>query len=293
MVGLILEGGAMRAGFAAGVLMAMMEKKIARFDAAIAVSASVPTLAYFASGQRAEMEAVWRDELNTPRLVCYRNIPAASLILSTKRPILDIDYLVYTVFEKKYPLNLTAVLAGKMICHFALTKVPDGTLIFLSPGKHNIYHTFKACLAVPGCYPGSACVDGGEYLDGGTVDPLPAKALFELGMDRVVAVLTKPLDCEMEHPTFLERSLLWRYFRTYDWMPERLWEAAQAYNDQVALLEQLTRARPPRAFIIAPDRMPPARFITRDRKKINQTIDMGYKKAKAVEGELIRFLDGA
>lgn len=280
----------MRAGFVAGALLAMMETKMARFDAAMAVSASVPTLAYFASGQRTEMEAVWRDELNTPKLVCYRNIPAASLTLSTKRPILNIDYLVYTVFKEKYPLDLKAVLTGSMVCHFALTKVPDGTVQFLCPGKHDIYHSFKACLAVPGCYPGAVHLDGCQYLDGGTVDPLPARSLFEQGMDRVVAVLTKPLDCEMEIPTFLERSLFWRYFRTYDWMLEKLWEAAQAYNDQVAFLEQLARARPPRAFIIAPDCMPPAKFITRDRKKINQTIDMGYKKAKAVEGELMRFL---
>lgn len=293
MVGLILEGGGMRAGFAAGVLMALMEKQTIRFDAAMAVSASVPTLAYFAAGQRAEIEAVWRNELNTPKLVCYRNIPAASLTLSTKRPILDIDYLVYTVFKEKYPLNLPAVLTGSMICHFTLTKVPDGKVHFLHPGAYDIYHSFKACLAVPGCYPGTVRIDGCEYLDGGTVAPLPVKALFEQGLDRVVAVLTKPLDCEMEFPTFLERSLFWRYFRTHDWMLEKLWEAAQAYNEQIAFLEHLAASHPPRAFILAPDRMPPAPFITRDRKKINQTIDMGYKKAKAVEGELIRFLDGA
>jgi predicted patatin/cPLA2 family phospholipase len=96
----------------------------------------------------------------------------------------------------------------------------------------------------------------------------------------------------MESPTFLERSLFWRYFRTYDWMLEKLWEGAQAYNDHVAFLEKMAAADPPRAFIIAPDQMPPARFITRDRKKINRTIDMGYRKAKSLEGDLIRFLNG-
>lgn len=281
----------MRAGFVAGVLLALMDKNIPPFDTAIAVSASVPTLAYFASGQRDEIEAVWRNELNTSRLVCYRNIPAASLALSTRRPIVDIDYLVYTIFKEKYPLNLTQLLRGKTTCHFALAKAPDGEMHFLSPGENDIYRSIKACLAVPGCYPGTVCIDGCEYLDGGTVDPLPARALMERGVDRIVAVLTKPLDCEMEFPNFLERSLFWRYFRTYDWMLEKLWEAAQAYNDQISLLEKLAGAAPPRAFIIAPDRMPPARFITRDRKKINRTIDMGYTKAEALEGDLMRFLE--
>ncbi len=99
MRGLILEGGGMRAGFVAGALMALMDEGFTDFNIAVAVSASVPTLAYFSSGQRREMEAVWRGELNTPKLVCYRNIPAASLTLSIKRPLLDIDYLIYDVFN--------------------------------------------------------------------------------------------------------------------------------------------------------------------------------------------------
>ena len=69
MLGLVLEGGAMRAGFVAGALMALMDKNLGDFDNAVAVSASVPTLAYFASGQRTEMEKVWRDELTSPKLV--------------------------------------------------------------------------------------------------------------------------------------------------------------------------------------------------------------------------------
>ena len=103
MAHLILEGGGMRAGFTAGALMALSDTGLVNFDVAMAVSASIPSLAYFTAGQREELETVWREELNTPKLVCYRNIPAASIALSPKRPVLDIDYLVYEVFKKKYP----------------------------------------------------------------------------------------------------------------------------------------------------------------------------------------------
>jgi len=63
----------MRAGFAAGVLMALLDNNITQFDEALAVSASVPTLAYFLAQQRREIEEVWRHELCTPKLVCYRH----------------------------------------------------------------------------------------------------------------------------------------------------------------------------------------------------------------------------
>ena len=289
MLGLILEGGGMRAGFVAGALMALMDRGIVNFDTAIAVSASVPSLAYFAAGQREEMEKVWRDELSTPKLVCYRNIPAASLTLSTKRPILDIDYLVYDVFEKKYPVDRERLLTGRTACRFAVTKADGGSLAFLNPGEHNIYNAFKAAMAVPGAYPGTVCVDHCEYVDGGTVNPLPARTLLDQGVSKVLAILSKPLDCENEPPSFLERTILWRYFHRYDWMLEKLWEAAQSYNEQVSFLEKLARKHPPAAFLVSPDRTPPAAFITRDSRKINRTIDMGYRKVKDLEAEIRMF----
>jgi len=268
----------MRAGFVAGAIIALMDKGLTDFDAAVAVSASVPTLAYFAAGQREEIEKVWRDELNTPKLVCYRNIPAASFALSNQRPILDIDYLVYDVFKEKYPLDLPAVLANKMNCRFAVTKVPEGRLVFLSPGKKDIYKTLKACLAVPGCYPTPVPIDGYKYVDGGTANPIPLDALLDRKVERVVAILSRPLDFENEPLSFFERAILWRYFQKYDWMLEKLWDASQAYNAQVSLLERLAQEKPARALIICPDKMPPVKFITRDKKKINHTIGLGYKK---------------
>ena len=206
MLGLVLEGGAMRAGFVAGALMAFMDRNLGDFDAAVAVSASAPTLAYFASGQRAEMEKVWRDELTSPKLVCYQNIPAASIALSIKRPVLNIDYLVYDIFRKKYPLDLTALLANKMVCRFTAATVPNGEEVFLNPSENDIYHLFKACLAVPGCYPATVPMNGCEYVDGATVNPLPLQGLLDNGVSRVVVILSKPVDCEDEPPNFLERG---------------------------------------------------------------------------------------
>jgi len=292
MLLLALEGGGMRAGFVAGAVMALMDRLLTTFETALAVSASVPTLAYFAAGQREAMEKVWRYELNTPKLVCYKNIPVTSLAPSVKRPILNIDYLVYKVFREKYPLNLDAVLANPMACHFAATQVPNGRLTFLRPEVGDIYAVLKACLAVPGCYPGAVPCGADDYVDGGTVHPLPVRTLLKQTSDRVVAVLSKPLECENDPPTLLERALFWRYFRKYDWMMDRLFEAAQAYAEEVSFLEALARQEPPRAFIIAPERMPPAQFITRDKEKINRTIDMGYRTVEALESSIRNFMNG-
>ena len=290
MLGLVLEGGAMRAGFAVGALMALMDKKLADFDAAAAVSASVPILAYFAAGQRKEMEKIWRDELTSPKLVCYQNIPAASLALSTKRPILNIDRLVYDIFQKRYPLNRPALLANKMICRFSAATVPEGKQAFLTPTEGNVYDVIRACLAVPGCYPAPVPMNGREYVDGAIINPLPLEGLPVGKTSSILAILTKPTDCENEPPNFLERALFWRYFQKHDWMLEKLWEAAQIYNSKVSQLEQMAQENPPRALIVCPDKMPPVKFVTLDRKKINRTIDLGYEKVEALEDKIRLFL---
>lgn len=292
-LGLILEGGGLRAGFVAGAVMALMDLGLHHFHTALAVSASVPTLAYCASGQREEMEQVWRKELNTPRLVCYRNIPAASLGLSAKRPILDIDYLVYDVFKKHYPLDMKSLKKNSMKCLFAVTDIRKERVTFLRPETEDCYLIFNACLAVPGCYPKTVRVNGFECVDGGTVNPLPAKALLNQEIHKVLAILSRPLTCESEPPTWLERTLFWRYFQKYDWMLEKLWEAGEAYKQEVLRLERLSATNPPRALIVSPDKMPPAPFITRDRQKINRTIDLGYRMVQGREKEIRDFFNSA
>ncbi|RLB19799.1 MAG: hypothetical protein DRG82_00170 [Deltaproteobacteria bacterium] len=290
-LGLILEGGGLRAGFVAGAVMALMDLGLSSFHTGLAVSASVPTLAYCASGQRKEMERVWREELNSSRLVCYRNIAAASLGLSEKRPILDIDYLVYDVFKKRYPLDMASLKKNPMKCLFAATDIHEEGLRFLSPEKEDCYVVFNACLAVPGCYPKTVRVNGFECVDAGTINPLPVSTLFAQGIDKILGILSRPLNCESEPPSWLERTLFWRYFQKYDWMLEKLWEAAEAYKEEVSRLERLASMNPPRALIISPDRLPPAPFITRDKQKINRTVDMGYRIVEKRQQDILDFLE--
>ena len=51
-------------------------------------------------------------------------------------------------------------------------------------------------------------------------------------------------------------------------------------------LADLANRTPAEAPIIAPDSMPPARLVTRSRRKINRTIDMGYIRVEETEDRL-------
>ena len=47
---------------------------------------------------------------------------------------------------------------------------------------------------------------------------------------------------------------------------------------------------PPGAFLLYPDDLPPERFIARDKKKMNRTIDLGYRKTEAQMDRIRDFL---
>jgi len=52
----------------------------------------------------------------------------------------------------------------------------------------------------------------------------------------------------------------------------------------------MARKKPPVAFLVCPDSTLPAALITRDKKKINRTIDMGYRKVQDIEDRIRMFM---
>lgn len=290
---LVLEGGGMRAGFVAGVLMAWMDNRIVDFDSAIAVSGSVPTLGYFAAGQRKEMEFVWRNELHTPELIHYKYLPHAALTGAVKRPVLDVDYLVDKIIGGKYPVDMAGLNLGRTRPYFAAAELPSGRLAIFSPKGKDLSKIYKACLWVPAACPDSAVFGEGEYLDGGVANPLPARWIFRHGGGRrIVAVLSKPPRSGLYQPTTLQRMLFRRYFKENEWLVRKLREAYQTYHEELDFLERLANEKPPRAMLVYPEERPPVRFISRDGRKINRTIDLGYEKGMALSDQVRAFLHG-
>jgi predicted patatin/cPLA2 family phospholipase len=129
-----------------------------------------------------------------------------------------------------------------------------------------------------------------KYLDGGIANPLPVRPLLKYRGIRILGVLSKPLH-EGHYPTnFLERVFFWRYFRKHAWVTRCLYKSTKVYAEQVALLEEYRRLEPPAAFIIKPEKMPAADFVTRNGNKVNLTIDAGYRSTENLSDQLATFL---
>lgn len=97
---LICQGGGMKGAFVAGAVYGLAKDYgIKQFDVLIGASSSAPTLTYYLTGQIEEIKQVWETELAKSALIKKSNFFKGE-------PVFNINYLVETVFQKRYPLAL-------------------------------------------------------------------------------------------------------------------------------------------------------------------------------------------
>lgn len=185
--GLILEGGAMRGMFTAGVLDVMMKNGI-DFDGAIGVSAGAAFGCNIKSKQPGRVIrystkyctdwrfSSWKSLYKTGDLYgaefCYKTIPY------------ELDPMDFETFDKN-PMEFYGV----------CTNVETGRPLYhkFSNGKGKDMHYFTATASMP-IVSRMVEIDGYKLLDGGVADSIPVKFWEHKGYNKNVVVLTQPLD---------------------------------------------------------------------------------------------------
>src|ERR1700677_740770 len=97
---LIVEGGAMRGAWSAGVLAFLHERGRRQFDLVYAASSGACSAAYFVADMWEPGMTIWRT------LAC--NVVRKSNLLRRK-PMIDLAYLVDHVIRKRVPLSVEAL----------------------------------------------------------------------------------------------------------------------------------------------------------------------------------------
>ena len=285
-----MQGGGLRSAFAAGASFALDDLDIHLFELAFAVSASVPTLAYFLAGQGREGREVWENYLSTKRLIRYSNLFFGWRNDYRHRPLIDLHYLVYQVFRDRFPLKADRLLASKTEAYFVAADGETYLPHYFRPDPANMYHIMRACMALPGAVPEKPVVDGRAYVDGGIIDPLPVEKALHCGADRFLVILTIPPGTVSKKPTTLERLAAKRYF---DDSPG-LFSVCSTRNDPLHhaldLLKQLDKETPGSVVVIRPQNRLPAGRITRDRSKIVKTLHLGYEEVMKNQESIRRLL---
>ena len=183
--GLILEGGAMRGMFTAGVLDVWMEQGII-FDGAIGVSAGAVFGCNYKSHQIGRSIRYNKKYCKDPRYASFRSFLRTGDVYGA-------DFCYRVLPEQLDPFDTDTFVASPMEFYVTCTDADTGKPVYhkCTDGKAADIQWMRASASMPGVSR-LVEIDGYRLSDGGTADSVPLKYFEEIGYDRNVVVLTQP-----------------------------------------------------------------------------------------------------
>src|SRR5688572_10684101 len=156
---IVVEGGAMRGIFAAGVLDVFLEESFSPFDFAIGSSAGACNLASHLAGQHGRNRRCYLTQMRRREFVDMRRFLRGGHWL-------DIDYL-WDAFDREDPLDCAAAAQNRTRLIVAATAVDRGVATFLEPTAATMSEVLRASSAVPVLFRRFVELDRERFTDGG------------------------------------------------------------------------------------------------------------------------------
>ena len=276
--GLVLEGGAMRGMYTAGVLDVFMEEDIT-FDGVIGVSAGALFGVNLLSRQAG-------------RVIRYNKRFNADPDYLGLRPLLrtgnivDTDYAYHRVPRELDVFDDETYRASGIPFYAVVTNVETG-----EPEYIKIESVFDQMdvLRASGSMPFVSRpveINGKKYLDGAITDSIPFEKFLEMGYDRLVVVLTKPAGYVKKPISPLLPRM--RYANAYPKFAQKVRDRHIMYNASTARLGELEREGA--VLVLRPSEHMKISRVEKDPDKLQALYDVGVRDAQAKKEQIRRFL---
>ncbi|AFF23920.1 TPA: patatin family protein [Pasteurella multocida] len=276
-VGLVLEGGGMRAMFTAGVLDVFLTENV-QVDGIVAVSAGVLFGVNYPAKQYGRALRYNKKYLNDKRYMGWHS-------LLTTGNIVNKDFAFYELPFTLDPFDAETFRQSKIDFYATLTNVQTGKAEYVKlDDVFNEMEVLRATSAMP-FVSKMVEINGQYYLDGGIADSIPLKKCQALGYDKIIVVLTRPLEYRKKPTPSWIFNL---FYRDYPHLVEKLKTRYQNYNDTVEEIIRLNNNKD--IFVIRPSHHLPISRIEKDVEKVQAMYDLGITDAKREMAALKAFL---
>jgi len=270
---LIVEGGAMRGAWAAGVLAYLQERGLRQYDLVYAASSGACSAVYFVVDMWEPGLAIWRE------LAC-KVVRKSNLL--RRKPIIDLAYLVDHIIRKRVPLSVEALQKAPTLFYIVLTDCRTGEPVYFHICDDRVFAALRATSSMALATRGYDYVDGQPYADGGVADPIPIQRAIQDGATDITVVMT-------HNPAFrLKPVPRWMGKLAYPEWPlvAKVWTARQNVNYNAAL--DLMKQPPAgiRLRVFRPLRPLPVGAFTIEPDKIAAALALGHDEALEQMGTL-------
>jgi predicted patatin/cPLA2 family phospholipase len=262
--GLVLEGGAMRGLWTAGITDVMMEHDIWP-DGLVGVSAGA---AFGCNYKSRQIGRAIRYNMRFAKDSRYSGI--RSLLTTGDYFNAEFDY---HIVPKQYEIyDDDAFNHNPMEFIVVCTDVETGEAVYqpLTEANYDTYEWIRASASMP-LVSKVVNIQGRKLLDGGVADSIPLAYTESRGYDRNVVVLTQPLGYQKEHNRLM--PLMRLALRRYPEMIKALDYRHIMYNKQLEYVAQAEREG--RCLVIRPDAKIPIGHISHNPQQMQHVYQIG------------------
>ena len=274
MLGIIDVGGGMRGSFTAGIYDYFNDQGIQPFDYLIGVSAGSGHMVTYLARQRGRnlrfyLDYAFRREYmsmhNMLRTGSYINLDYPYTFLSGPGGEDPVDLDAFNQSSARYELVVTDALTGEAV-YYDKEELRDGN-----------FDPIKASCCVPGACRPYPLKDRLGF-DGGIADPVPYKRAMEQGCDRLVVLLTRPV--EYLRPLLDHREVMEKAMSRWPLAYAALLRRSVRYNLDIEAIKELEKAGT--ALLVGPSDIGGMGTLTKDKEAVERLYHMGYAQGPRI-----------
>lgn len=277
--GLILEGGAMRGLFSAGVLDVLMENGIG-FDGMIGVSAGAAFGCNYKSGQIGRTIRYNKKYAKDKRFCSFRSFLRTGDLFGA-------DFCYRELPESLDIYDIEAHNKNPMAFYVVACDMESGEAVYADCSTYTdqTLSWIRASASMP-LVSRPVAIGEKKLLDGGIADSIPLSFFEGMGYERNLLVLTKPKGYRKKKNSLLPLFKL--RLRRYPNLIKTMAKRHEIYNQTIEEIEKAEKEG--RIFIIRPPEKLPIGHISHDPDEMQRVYEIGRRCAEENIEALKRFL---
>jgi len=277
-VGLVLEGGAMRGMYTAGVLDVFLENNI-KVDGIVGVSAGVLFGVNYLSKQKGRVIRYNKRFIKDKRYMGIRSLITTGNIINKDFSFYEVPYKLDIFDDEEYKKS-------NIDFYATVTNVETGKPEYIK--VDSVFEQMEVLRATSAMPFVSKFVElnGKKYLDGGISDSIPIDKCKELGYEKIIVILTRPIEYRKKkaNETFTKIK-----YSKYPNLVNSINNRYKNYNNSVEKIIDMENKK--EIFVIRPSKLINVKRIEKDENKLQEMYDLGIKDAKNRLVDLKEFIN--
>jgi predicted patatin/cPLA2 family phospholipase len=280
-VGMVLEGGAMRGMYTAGVLDVMMNENI-NVDEIFGVSAGALFGVNYFSKQKGRVIRYSKKYAKD-----LRYISVSSFLLTGN--LVNKNFAYYRLTKELDPFDNETFMNSKKKFYAVATNIKTGTPEYLPiTDCINDLEILRATSAIP-LVTKPVVINSNKYLDGAVSDSIPIKKALTMGYDKIIVVLTRPDTYQKEELSDSSIKRINKKYKKYPKLISAMLKRPKMYNETTKYIKELENEG--KIFVIRPSEPININVIERNKNNLQKVYDLGVKDANKKIKSLKEYLD--